>query len=576
MLKYISAFLLLPSILFGATVFVDPGTVESGATWDGVNGHSYSCAVGTGTGYTSLQAAIWGTNGTNPGADAGDTIYLRGGTYQEAYGTGTHPTAMEISTSLNGTAWTAGNYTTIASYPGEWAIIDGAPNDGAYLYSIAFGEMSWSSGAHPTTYIKFERLEITGGAAAGIGIKKGPVWVQYCYIHENGKDPHGIADNIQAGINAIRPTGCIIEYSYFYDNGNEATDGSTNSNHINLEADYLYTSYTFDYDNCNRDNEVRYNYFVGTGDTYGAVKNKAAQFLMARNNPTTEAPTSMTYKDHGNKMHHNIATGVSYLIFGPQDFAQNHNNIADGCAVAVEDGSTARQAFCVSSYNNTIIESFVKCTIGYAREETTLDLAWFCANNIISGYGSYDYSPSIGIAAMWQSASGDTCVYDYTWDNTIVDHNLIHNPQSASYHIGIPNSYRCKASRWITTSAFNTLRSTTNYTNATAGLFLGSSGANQYIADEDFAVATGVTIGDGGIGGNHPYLSGVTIPSYIGAVNPDDSGWVEDVLALATDGNSDGVPDNLLAGTEIDLDDGESTPAPPTISNVTISNGRVQ
>jgi hypothetical protein len=41
------------------------------------------------------------------------------------------------------------------------------------------------------------------------------------------------------------------------------------------------------------------------------------------------------------------------------------------------------------------------------------------------------------------------------------------------------------------------------------------------------------TIANGGIGGPHPYLGGVVMPSYVGATNPNDNAWVDGVLGLA-------------------------------------------
>ncbi len=40
------------------------------------------------------------------------------------------------------------------------------------------------------------------------------------------------------------------------------------------------------------------------------------------------------------------------------------------------------------------------------------------------------------------------------------------------------------------------------------------------------------TIANGGIGGAHPLLASVTIPSYIGAADPNDNSWVAGVLCL--------------------------------------------
>lgn len=68
-------FLILSTQAWGANIYVDDET--HGATWDGTNGHSYTCAHVTGTGYTTIQAAI-------NACSVGDTIYMRAGTYSIA------------------------------------------------------------------------------------------------------------------------------------------------------------------------------------------------------------------------------------------------------------------------------------------------------------------------------------------------------------------------------------------------------------------------------------------------------------------------------------------------------------
>ena len=54
-----------------------------------------------------------------------------------------------------------------------------------------------------------------------------------------------------------------------------------------------------------------------------------------------------------------------------------------------------------------------------------------------------------------------------------------------------------------------------------------------YKTNGDYVLEGSTTIANGGIGGNHPYFSGVTIPSYVGATNPDDNNWADGVLSLA-------------------------------------------
>ena len=50
-----------------------------------------------------------------------------------------------------------------------------------------------------------------------------------------------------------------------------------------------------------------------------------------------------------------------------------------------------------------------------------------------------------------------------------------------------------------------------------------TSGANKFITLESHIIEGSTTIANGGIGGSHPYLSGITLPSYVGAVDPNDS-----------------------------------------------------
>ncbi len=73
----------------------------------------------------------------------------------------------------------------------------------------------------------------------------------------------------------------------------------------------------------------------------------------------------------------------------------------------------------------------------------------------------------------------------------------------------------------------------TNYTNSTTGLFNGGAGYLEYSISPTFIVSGAVTIADGGNGGAHPFLS-ETLPSYIGAENPDDNDWIEGLYGLAS------------------------------------------
>ena len=159
------------------TWYVDNGTKEADATWNEVNGGDYTCPNGTGKGSSTLQYVIWGTNGSDGAASAGDTIYLRSGTYTESYGS---TAAMEIGSKLNAASWEAA--TTISSYPGEWAILS-ATTDDDYVFGCLEFDSLGTSGLD-RTYIVIERLGITGGKYGGIGIRTGPVKIRYCHIYD--------------------------------------------------------------------------------------------------------------------------------------------------------------------------------------------------------------------------------------------------------------------------------------------------------------------------------------------------------------------------------------------------------
>jgi len=445
---------------------------------------------------------------------------------------------MEFPARLNGTAgiggaaWTAGTYTTLTSYPGEWAILQGTAG-----YDAVVGWVTASSGTGSERRAwKLERLGITQGPYSGIGINGGPFWIRYCHIYNNGKNAANYDENL-SGINIRRSSYNIIEYNYFYSNGDTA---SNNPGHIVNYADYLYSSGTFGLDIANRNNIVRYNYFAGTAKN--GIHDKAAQYLADYDevNPTDQhGPgkiTDFTNREHGNKYHHNIFEDCrGDAIYSSQFFQQVYNNISDGAPITTHANSTERPKFGLCFYNNTVIDNSISITAGYDRVEDAFQPRFFCVNNIVTRGISTGYTASIGLAAeasfRRSPAVGACNLDDFDWAGTTVDRNLIHDPVSSTYHFSLYNSYggtkECKNSRWITTTAFNTLRSVTNYNNSTSGLF--SSG---YMTDGTFVVSGSTTIADGGIGGAHPYLSSVNIPSYVGAVNPDDNAWVAGVLAL--------------------------------------------
>ncbi|OFX29427.1 MAG: hypothetical protein A2W92_13370 [Bacteroidetes bacterium GWA2_42_15] len=72
-----------------------------------------------------------------------------------------------------------------------------------------------------------------------------------------------------------------------------------------------------------------------------------------------------------------------------------------------------------------------------------------------------------------------------------------------------------------------------NANNPEDNLYKGTTGAARFKTRGSHVINGDTTIANGGIGGAHPYLEGVTLPSYIGATDPNNDSWVDTVLGLA-------------------------------------------
>ena len=72
----------------------------------------------------------------------------------------------------------------------------------------------------------------------------------------------------------------------------------------------------------------------------------------------------------------------------------------------------------------------------------------------------------------------------------------------------------------------------TNPYDADNPLYAGTTGANKFKTLGSHLIEGSTTLANAGIGGPHPYLSGITLPTYVGAVNPNDSSWVANLLCL--------------------------------------------
>lgn len=503
----------LAHTVYGATIYVDNNISDCAGNYSIA---ARACSGSDGYSYNTIQEAV-------NAANVGDTIYMRGDTYSDSM--------IVIPQSTAGSAWTTGNYTTLASYPGEWAILNGGSSSTRDAAILGTGLSNWDQG-EDLAYWKFERFEITGSYSNGIWTAGGPQWFQYLYIH--GLSNSG-SEDIRGGLVSMGARYNIIEYCVFASNG---SGSGGNGGHIIIDADQKDSANAaFVPSEAPHSNIIRYNYFYGTTDQ--GVRMKGDQrFGYNQRDPRSSNNTLWQYKTYGDQIHHNIVEGTAVSIMIGQDFSWVHHNIVTGSieALGKRDGHPVLYNQVVS--NNTAVGAGSIYYFRSAADETSYanyyDVGgdpvahthFWGYNNILSGSTYSD--PPAGFRIMYDTA-------DDNWDasDSYFDGNLAHNISfSTPYRMGNTSSGSGCNAEYYTASAFNACTSTWNTasTNYDRDGSLFSSG---YLVNGSFSVDGGsTTIANGGVGGNHPYLDGETIPSYIGAVNPSDDDWVAGLLAL--------------------------------------------
>lgn len=520
----------IPPVIGGQTALFVDQTLLSDIT----NG-TYSIANRDGSGsdgnaYNTLTKAI-------VAMDVGNDVILRGGTY-----TGPFPLPL----TKNGTSWDAGNYinftslnTTNGGSSNEWAVLDG--NFACGSISTAEGGAVIGYGVQSTTgsvleYYKFERIEIKNGrstdGSAGFGFhgNGGPFWFRHCYIQNNRSAP-GTCGNLPSGVWGYNWKDCIVEYCWFENNG---CDGNNNGKQIGWVAQYPQltsqteiadTGFTTDkacgYD---KDNEIRYNLVEGG---HGGIYVKHFSMFTSR---TTLNPYNDTFADYGSKIHHNIITGgTGYAIGAHGDFYQVHHNIIENpndSGILIGYGHVGYwRLYKVCVYNNTIVNPGRYGVIG-----------WFYG---VSGYLEDDWKYTYNNIVDNSDVSNQWCTEAPITPQLFcsgrsepmnsADHHTSHNysyrPLSADQYKIDTTTYT--PTEWEAQSI--TTAPKVAYENNFQGsnrLYVSESGNNAYVTDESHVIEGSTTVANGGIGGAHPYLASVTLPSYIGATDPSDNGWV--------------------------------------------------
>lgn len=487
-----------------------------------------SCSGSGATSYNTVQEAV---NNCSPG----DTVYMRGGTYREI--------DIDIPTSTNGTSWAEGSFTKLASYPGEWAVIDGSGlnTNTEYRYQHVI--------RHPTSYVTggmngatkywlFERFEVTGGRWA-FWLVGGPMKFRYLYIHDNGR---AVGDDLVGGMFIFTATENVIEYCHF---ANNEIPGSPTGNNGNLmfDGDYRDTGGNgdaFQPDSSVHKNIVRYN--LVEGSVQGIRLKGDQRFGYNNRNPNPGAPL-WAYKDFGDEIHHNIILNARDVALRyAQDFSQIHHNIlnTNGQVIGKSDGHPVLYNQVI--YNNTFKGSDAQYILRSAADSSSYDNYYdsgsgnpeahihvWVQNNIQSGY-----SGTRGAFRMQSDCDND----NWSAADVVFENNLLNSVSSSgnALRMGNTSSGTGCAAEYYTVAAFNECSSSWRGTSGVVNwdvdgsLFIGAFGAEQYITSGTFGLGGSATVGNAGKGTPHPYLDGITLPSYIGATDPTDHAWVNGVM----------------------------------------------
>lgn len=544
--------MMTPSTLERRTLYVDK-TLAAPVT-DGTYDVSPTDDLTPGNAYRSIKAAMLAMNG-------GDIVVLRGGLYQEGH--------ISIDHRKDGTP---DRWSVLMSYPGEWAVIDGqngggtGGDDGVVVGAVVDGKTKHSIiGSYMGSdekyslalrYWKFERLEIKNGASAdklvarAVYLNGGPFIFRYCYIHDNASTAESF---MGGGLNGCAWQDSIVEYCVFERNGVKGSDGSFGGSGFH-DSGHIATCSDYNWRNISRDgfavweprdahsmrNKFRYNYF---GEGAGAVKLKSTQYLSGRN-PSEGQGYSDAFSDYGDSIHHNIVDGPFHGFLINQDFPQIHNNILIDCYIRAGEFNEIGP-YKAAIYNNTIINGFVHINHAIYDASVPYELVGhgYLFNNIMdSGIDNWQSSE----LSAWHPKDFTTAqMSGYKFDR-----DYFYRPQQNSSDpdgtrvILLGNGESARYTVATFEAAHPGVDLFRNEVDAADPLYAGTAGASAFLTRGAHRVEGSKTIATAGLGGAHPYLSGVTLPTYIGATNPNDNAWVEGVMNLGVL-DSNGIPTRL-------------------------------
>lgn len=347
-------------------------------------GHSSGGPGGSGTiddPWHDLNYALnkYANGGTNARVNPGDTLYLRGGTYDIS--TMTTPSGYSGPVLLPNTSINSDRI-TIKSYPGEWAVLDGVgtkrilqgPSSGT-VYNITFEDLEIKNGLT-------EGLDFRSDAGYSDVVMQGAIF-RNIYFHDNTDSNH---DNNPAGL-MLAGTNCVVEYCTFEDNG---TPGDSHLNSANLA---LMNSYNTDLGAVDpyprKNNIIRYNRFVGSAI---GIKDKGDSNFVSNNNISGGIPVT-THADWSNEIHHNLFLGqLNAGYYLQQDYINVHHNIFDGQSASGNTGVffdsydyDSKVVWYPNIYNNTFINNADSGIAVEINPNYSYGYYWSIKNNLFVG-----------------------------------------------------------------------------------------------------------------------------------------------------------------------------------------------
>ncbi len=505
-----------------------------------------------GNAYKTIQDAVYAML-------PGDTLLLRGGTFKESN--------ISLGQSKTTQWWkgTPDKWYVIRSYPGEWAVVDGEHredvdekgNPRAYTMFYARGDVGYirleyfevrnggpgvqSKDGRERTGMYDKEIDIPGCASNGFHFWTGhDIVFDHMVIHDNyGGASHlgGAGLAIQNGSGAAR--NILVDHCWIYRNG--WSDGESGMG-VRLFADYNHHKLDqVDLNTAMQKNEVRYSLLE---KMQNGIYHKAQQFLCLTPGPDIHAGTNMAAKDKGDRHHHNIINDCVGSLFVQQDFVQVYNNVISNCGDAISVGKPPaapyREPFHAVVYNNTIINSrggFVfhkgwkAAGCNYLPEAMNYHPHLYLWNNLFIGKQFDTVTATRGPMRIMPRYTKEVGI---DMNTLHVDNNLL-----AATAVGLP-VIRLGMTNY-TFADYVAKGWATAMWDVSASPLQDGQGPTAFLPKKDATIG-GKPFAQAGRGGNHPYLTNVKIPSYLGAVDPADSAWVKEVENLCGLGKSIKAP----------------------------------